>query len=99
MKCRSMHTYFWMSFPFASPCSLKGEIRAEVTGDRFNFVQAGIKRQPSLAAAYSACTGVVAGATSIELCIPQLNRLRGSCWLAVLLSDFSLMTGASAASA
>lgn len=51
MKCRSMHTYFWMSFPFASPCSLKGEIRAEVTGDRFNFVQAGIKRQPSLAAA------------------------------------------------
>ena len=51
MKCRSMHTYFWMSFPFASPCSLKGEIRAEVTGDRFNFVRAGIKRQPSLAAA------------------------------------------------
>ena len=40
-----------MPFPFASPCSLKGEIRAGVTDDRFNVVRAGIKRQPSLAAA------------------------------------------------
>ena len=49
IKSRSMHSR--MPFPFASPCSLKREIRAGVTDDRFNVVRAGIKRQPSLAAA------------------------------------------------
>ena len=49
IKSRSMHSR--VPFPFASPCSLKGEIRAGVTDDRFNVVRAGIKRQPSLAAA------------------------------------------------
>ena len=49
IKSRSMHSR--MPFPFASPCSLKGGIRAGVTDDRFNVVRAGIKRQPSLAAA------------------------------------------------
>ena len=49
IKSRSMHSR--MPFPFASPCSLKGGIRAGVTDDRFNVVRAGIKSQPSLAAA------------------------------------------------